>query len=121
MAAYKDKDGDWLDGGTNYVLHLPPDVPAETFWSITVYEVSTRTLIKNKHEIADRSSRMELAMNANGSVDLYIGPDKPQGDKAKNWIPTKAGRAWFPYFRLYSPQKAFLDRTWVLPDIEKAK
>ncbi len=50
-----------------------------------------------------------------------IDPVKPQGDKAKNWIPTEEGRAWFPYFRLYSPKKAFLDRTWVLPDIEKVK
>jgi hypothetical protein len=56
-----------------------------------------------------------------GSVDLYIGPNKPQGDKVKNWIPTEAGRAWFPYFRLYSPKQAFLDKSWILPDIEKAK
>jgi hypothetical protein len=77
--------------------------------------------VQNKYEIADRSSRMELAYNADGSVDIYIGPDKPEGDKAKNWIPTEAGRAWFPYFRLYSPKKAFLDQTWVLPDIQKAR
>ncbi len=31
------------------------------------------------------------------------------------------GWIWYPYFCLYSPKKAFLDRTWVLPDIEKAK
>jgi len=121
LGAYKDKDGDWLDGGKNYTLHVPAHVPAETFWSVTAYEVSTRTLINNKYEIADRSSRMDLAMNADGSVDIYFGPDKPAGDKARNWIPTEAGRAWFPYFRLYSPKQAFLDRTWVLPDIEKAK
>jgi len=121
LGAYKDKDGDWLDGGKNYTLHVPANVPAETFWSVTAYEVSTRTLINNKYEIADRSSRMDLAMNADGSVDIYFGPDKPAGDKARNWIPTEAGRAWFPYFRLYSPKQAFLDRTWVLPDIEKAK
>ena len=121
LAAYKDKDGDWLDGGTNYVLHVPADAPAETFWSVTAYEVSTRTLINNKHEIADRSSRMDLAMNSDGSVDIYFGPDKPEGTKAKNWIPTEAGRAWFPYFRLYSPKQAFLDRSWVLPDIEKVQ
>ena len=120
MATYKDADGDWLDGGTNYVLRLPPNVPAEAFWSITAYEVSTRTLVKNDFEIADRSSRMDLAYNADGSVDIYIGPDKPEGDKTKNWIPTEAGRAWFPYFRLYSPGKAFLDQSWVLPDIKKA-
>ncbi len=121
LAAYKDKDGDWLDGGTNYVLRVPPNVPVAAFWSITAYEVSTRTLVQNKYEIADRSSRMDLAYNADGSVDIYIGPKKPVGDKAKNWIPTEAGRAWFPYFRLYSPKQAFLDQTWVLPDIEKAR
>jgi hypothetical protein len=120
MGTYKDKDGDWLDGGKNYTLHVPPDAPAETFWSMTVYEVSTRTLINNQYEIADRSSRMDLAMNTDGSVDIYIGPDKPQGTNAKNWIPTESGRAWFPYFRLYSPKQAFLDRSWILPDIEKA-
>ena len=121
MATYKDADGDWLDGGTNYVLRVPPKVPAGLFWSITAYEVSTRTLVQNKYEIADRSSRMDLNVNADGSVDIYIGPKKPEGNKAKNWIPTEKGRAWFPYFRLYSPKKAFLDQTWVLPDIQKAQ
>ena len=121
LAAYKDKDGDWLKGGKNYRLHVPADAPAETFWSVTAYEVSTRTLINNAYEIADRSSRMDLAMNPDGSVDIYFGPDKPEGDKAKNWIPTEAGRAWFPYFRLYSPKQAFMDRSWVLPNIEKAE
>jgi hypothetical protein len=121
LAAYKDKDGDWLDGGVNYVLNVPPDAPAETFWSMTVYDVDTRCIIRNKQKIADRSSRMDLLENADGSVTIYIGPDKPAGGRAKNWIPTVTGKAWFPYFRLYSPKKAFLDRTWILPDIEKAK
>jgi hypothetical protein len=120
LGTYKDKDGDWLDGGKNYVLHVPPDVPAEVFWSITLYDVDTRCLIINKQKIADRSSRMDLIKNKDGSVDIYLGPDAPKW-KEKNWIPTVAGKAWFPYFRLYSPKKAFLDRTWVLPDIEKVK
>jgi hypothetical protein len=65
-------------------------------------------------------SEMDLIKNADGSVDIYMGPDAPMG-KEENWIPTVAGKAWFPYFRLYSPKKAFLDRTWVLPDIVKRK
>ena len=76
-------------------------------------------LVQNKYEIADRSSRMDPAYDEDGSINLYIGPDRPKGAEAKNWIPTEAGRAWFPYFRLYSPKKAFLDQSWVLPDIEK--
>ncbi|MFK5920813.1 MAG: DUF1254 domain-containing protein [Verrucomicrobiota bacterium] len=121
LGAYKDKDGDWLDGGTNYVLNVPADAPAEAFWSITLYDVDTRCLIKNEQQIADRSSLMDLLKNDDGSITIYIGPDKPAGDKSKNWIPSVGGKAWFPYFRLYSPKKAFLDRSWVLPDIEKAK
>lgn len=31
------------------------------------------------------------------------------------------GRAFFAMLRFYSPGKALLDRTWVLPEIEKAK
>jgi hypothetical protein len=121
LAAYRDKDGDWLDGGTNYVLNVPANAPAEAFWSITLYDVDTRCLLRNEQRIADRSSRMDLLENADGSVTVYIGPDKPAGDKTRNWIPTVPGKAWFPYFRLYSPKQAFLDRTWILPDIEKAK
>lgn len=121
LAAYRDADGDWLDGGVNYTLNVPPNAPAEAFWSMTVYDVATRCIIVNETKQADRSSRTDLFVNKDGSVDLYIGPDKPEGDKAKNWIQTMPGKAWFPYFRLYSPKKAFLDKTWILPDIEKAE
>ncbi len=119
LATYQDGDGDWLDGGVNYVLHVPANVPAEAFWSMTLYDVDTRCIIKNEQQIADRSSRMDLLENADGSIDLYFGPDAPAG-KEQNWIPTVAGKAWFPYFRLYSPKQEFLDKSWVLPDIEKA-
>jgi hypothetical protein len=119
LAAYKDGDGDWLDGGVNYMLRIPPNAPAEAFWSITLHDVDTRCIIRNEQKIADRSSQMDLLKNKDGSIDIYMGPDAPTG-KEKNWIPTVSGKAWFPYFRLYSPKQAFVDRTWVLPDIEKA-
>jgi hypothetical protein len=77
--------------------------------------------MNNKQEMGDRSSRMDLQTNADGSIDVYIGPTKPSGKKPKNWIPTEAGRAWFLYFRLYSPKQAFLNKSWFLPDLEKAK
>jgi hypothetical protein len=28
------------------------------------------------------------------------------------------GRGWFPIFRLYSPAAAYLDKTWMLNDLE---
>jgi len=122
MAAYKDADGDWLDGGTNYSLHLPANPPAKTFWSVTVYDISTRTIINNKIQRGDVTSLQKPALqkNKDGSFDLYFGPDAPKG-KESNWVQTVEGKAWFPYFRLYSPTEPFLNQTWVLPDFEKMK
>ena len=119
LTAYKDKDGEWLDGSLNYTLNVPADAPAETFWSLTLYEVDGRDIIHNKQKRADRSSRYDLDTNADGSVDLYFGPDEPTG-KHENWIPTEPGRAFFAMMRFYSPKKSLIDRTWVLPDLEKA-
>jgi hypothetical protein len=64
-------------------LHVPPDAPAETFWSITLYDVATRCLLQNEQKIADRSSRMDLIINKDGSVDIYMGPDAPKGKREK--------------------------------------
>ena len=104
LTSYKDKDGDWLDGARNYTLHIPPDAPAELFWSLTLYEVNGRDIIHNQYKVTDRSSRMDLLTNPDGSVDLYFGPDEPKGKK-QNWIPTEPGRAFFAMLRFYSPEK----------------
>lgn len=119
LATYRDADGDWLDGGTNYTLTVPADVPAAEFWSLTAYDVSSRAPLRNDRKVADKSSRMDLDVNDDASVTLYIGPDEPETGTA-NWIPTVPGKGWFPYFRFYSPTEAYFDRSWVLPDIEKA-
>lgn len=118
MGTSKDSDGDWLDGAQNYVLRMPADPPAEAFWSMTIYDVSSRCIIVNDQQKADLSSRQDLEYNVDGSVDLYFGPEAPAGKEA-NWVQTMSDKAWFPYFRLYSPEEAFLDRSWVLPDIQK--
>ena len=77
-------------------------------------------MIQNGTEITDRSSRQDPLKNADGSVDLYFGPTAPRGFD-KNWIPTLAGKAWFPYFRLYGPTEAHFDRSWILPNIVLVK
>jgi transposase len=53
--------------------------PIQLFWSVTLYDVDTRALILNDQRIADRSSRMDLRKNADGSVDIYCGPNAPPG------------------------------------------
>ena len=118
LGAYKDKAGTWLDGGTSYRLRVPPNPPIDLFWSVAVYDVDTRSLILNEQQIADRSSRMDLRTNDDGSVDIYCGPQAPAGFE-RNWIPTVPGKNWFAYFRFYNPTEAYFDRSWPLPDFEQ--
>jgi hypothetical protein len=120
LGAYHDAQGEWLDGSNTYRLRVPPNVPAKQFWAITAYDVDTRSLIDNPQQISELSSRMDLLTNADGSVDIYLAPDKatiPAGMQS-NWIPTVEGRAWFAYFRLYAPLEGYLDASWQLPDFE---
>ncbi len=117
LGASADKDGNWLDGAKTYRLHVPADPPARLFWSVTVYDAGTRTFIDTPNDIVDRSSRMDLIHNIDGSVDIYMGPAAPKGME-NNWIQTVPGKAWFAYLRLYGPLPPYFDRTWKLPDIE---
>jgi hypothetical protein len=118
LGVYRDTTGHAFDGASVYRLRVPANVPAKNFWSVTLYDLETRSFIDNKDEIADRSSRMDLRTNDDGSVDIYCGPAPPRGFE-KNWIPTIPGRAWFSYFRLYAPTEAYFDKSFALPDIER--
>jgi hypothetical protein len=55
--------------------------------------------------------------NADGSVDIYLGPSAPAGQKA-NWIQTVPGKGWFSLLRFYSPTEAFFDKSWQPGELE---
>jgi hypothetical protein len=116
---YKDAGGDWLKGEYTYRLNVPANVPVKDFWAITVYDIQTRALIEAPSHIAEINPNVQsLHVNADGSVDLFFGPQAPDGMES-NWVETIPGRAWFSYFRWYGPTEAYYDKTWTLPDIEK--
>jgi hypothetical protein len=116
----KDKAGKWLEGAKSYRIHIPANVPARQFWSITLYDNVTRYPLVTDQGSADISSRKDIDKNADGSVDIYFGPEKPKGSN-RNYIKTLSGKGWFPYFRFYAPSEAYFDKTWKLEDIEEIK
>jgi hypothetical protein len=120
IAAYQDKDGNWLDTGKSYRLRVPPNAPVKQFWSVTVYDEDTRQMHVNPPKKPDLSSRNDIVKNDDGSVDVYFGPTPPKGFE-KNWVQTVPGKGWFAYFRFYAPTEAFFDKSWQLPDIEEVK
>jgi hypothetical protein len=120
LESFKDKDGNWLDGSKNYKLRVPANVPAEEFWSVTVYDNLTRSMTMNKANKAAISSYDKITHNADGSADLYLGPQAPPGFES-NWVDTSASKGWFVWFRFYGPKEPFFDKKWELPDFERVK
>ena len=49
-----------------------------------------------------------------------LARSRPLGEES-NWLYTQPGQKWFPWFRVYGPEKAIFDKTWKLPDIERVK
>ena len=113
----KDKGGQRFAGSNSYRLRVPPNVPVQQYWSVTAYDRETHALIKNLSRASRASNDGSVQKNSDGSVDVFFGPQAPEGKEA-NWVPTDPEREFELLFRLYGPQKALFDKTWVLPDVE---
>ena len=117
-AAFVDAKGNPLDGGKTYRLHMPPKIPAEEFWSFTVYDGQTRSMLQTDQQFpAVGSLTKGLLVNVDGSVDVYFGPKAPVG-KENNWVQTIPGKGWSTLLRLYGPLEPWFNKTWRPGEIE---
>jgi len=115
---YLDSEGNYLDGSKPYRMNLPKDPPAKDFWSVVAYDPQTRSELQTGQPFPSKNNkRDDLIYNEDGSVDLYFGPNPPEGFE-KNWIQTVAGKGWFVLLRLYGPLEPWFDRTWIPGEFE---
>lgn len=121
MTAKRDQNGDLLRADKTYKLHVPKGVPVAQFWSLTLYSENTRRPYDNggtEIKSVSLDSRMEhLQYNEDGSIDLFIGAQAPEGLES-NFMKTVGDDGWFVYFRLYAPTEPFFDKSYALPDFE---
>ena len=116
--AYLDKDGNALDGSRTYRIHLPANVPAKDFWSFTLYDNQTRSMLQTDQRFPGLDNNREgLQQNPDGSTDIYFGPRPPAG-RENNWLQTVPGKGWNVILRLYGPLESFYDKTWKPSDPE---
>lgn len=120
LGTFFDSNGQRLLGESTYRLRVPPNVPANQFWAVTVYSHEEAAFIRELSRSTLDSYDQNMTRNGDGSVDIYFGPKPPDGQES-NWVPTVEGKDWFPFFRFYGPEKPLLDKTWKLPDIELVK
>lgn len=113
-----DKDVKALGGANTYRLTVPADAPVTQYWSVTVYDRATHTLIRHALRAGCSSQPEGLTVNDDGSTDVYFGPTTPAGS-GPNWVPTDPGSHFEALFRFYGPTPSLYDHTWRLPDIEQ--
>ncbi len=114
-----DATGEPLDGGRSYRLTVPAPVPAGQFWSVTLYDLDTRSEINTEQfKPVLTSLRDPLTPADDGTITLHFGPTAPSGDAP--WLQTNPDAQWFTYFRIYGPEAAAFDGTWKPSDIEPA-
>jgi hypothetical protein len=108
IGAYQDADGDWLTGDHTYRIHLPKDVPANMFWSLTVYDNDTRSMIRNQHGRPLVGSVHGAVANEGRLVRSLLRSRDAGRCPEDNWVQTTPGKGWFTYLRLYGPGTTLL-------------
>ena len=117
-----DGAGKQLDGASGrYVLKFSKGAlpPVNYFWSLTMYDAKTQVPIENpinRYSIGDRTPG--IAEAADGSLTLYVQPDKPDGQDAANWLPAPQG-PFYVILRAYGPKPEMLNGTYKIPPMTR--
>jgi hypothetical protein len=116
---YTGSDGQRLDGGKRYRIHVPkgePDVGA--FWSITLYGPDNNFVANpiNRYSIGDRTPN--LVRDSDGGLTIALQNEAPT-EPDLNWLPAPEGPFWM-VLRAYQPGPALLDGSWELPPVTVA-
>jgi hypothetical protein len=101
--AIMDRNKSLLTGAKRYVAHFTPETsrpPVRFFWSMTLYD-NDSFFVDNPFDRYLVNDRSNLRYNPDGSLDVYIQPDRPDNPaQARNWLPSPAADAAQPRFRL---------------------
>jgi hypothetical protein len=108
MPATMDDKGAPLDGRQhNYTLTFPPGQlpPVNAFWSVTMYDRRTQSLVENSlnRYLVSSSMLRAMKMDADGSLTLRIQKGPVGEDKRSNWLPAPNG-PFYLVMRLHWPK-----------------
>jgi hypothetical protein len=119
---FLDANGEPFGGAKIYKVTLPSDIPARAFWSLTLYDNQTRSMLQTPQKYPRAGSQSypspAAEADADGSTTVWFAPEQPEGVARGNWIQTDPEKGWFTILRLYSPLPPFFDKSWRAGEIE---
>ncbi len=122
LMGFLDSDGNPYDGAKTYKCTLPKGIPAAAFWSFTLYDNQTRSMLQTPQRYPRAGSQSypspAAEADADGSTTIYFSPQQPDGVKRGNWIQTDPKKGWFILLRLYSPLEPFFTKEWRPSEIQ---
>ncbi len=113
-----DAKGEQLSGAKRYVLRFKSAPPVDAFWSLTVYNAVDKMLVDNpiaRYKLG--SDTRGLKVRADGSFEVPLQADKPEGEFAANWLPAPKG-PFYMILRLYQPKGQVLEGKYELPQVQ---
>tara|TARA_R110002110_G_scaffold205066_1_gene416704 strand:- start:100725 stop:102173 length:1449 start_codon:yes stop_codon:yes gene_type:complete len=121
IPVFTDDRGQPFTSDGQYRIIFPGDnlPPAEAFWSVTLYGLPGNQLRENpinRYAFGDRTPT--LKRSADGSIELYVQRERPEGEKAGNWLPTGEGPFWM-ILRMYQPGEKALSGDYVPPPVSR--
>jgi len=123
LMGFLDSDNEAMDGSKTYKITLPKNIPARAFWSITLYDNQTRSMLQTPQKYPRAGSQSypspAAVADKDGSTTIYVSPTQPSGVERGNWIQSDPDKGWFTILRLYSPLPPFFDKSWQLSEIQK--
>ncbi len=125
LLAMVDSNKQHFDGAKTYKVTLPKGIPQANFWSLTLYDNMSRSMLDTPQRYPRAGSQSypspAAEASADGSTTIYFGPTQPTGVSRGNWIQTDPKKGWFIILRLYSPLEPFFDKSWRPSEIELVK
>ena len=117
--AFNDREEKELDGANNYMLHFEKDQlpPAKVTWSVSSYDPDG-FYVENDINRYHLAAWMPLKYNDDGSLDIYLQSEKPEGIKEANWLPVPSKGSFNIVTRIFWPQDNYLSGSWSMPGIK---
>ena len=96
LLAVTDSTKNHFDGAKTYKVTLPKGIPEENFWSFTVYDNMTRSMLDTPQRYPRAGSQSypspAAEADADGATTIYFAPDPAAGREARQLDPDHAGQ-----------------------------